>query len=130
MEMGYPSEQVGMGAWVTPSPILQRIRSTLSTAYDYWAAVAAGDRNVDGTYTPQGKAKLIEQEVPALVRASGGTLSAEQARAILNRDITPVLIDAKADPSQTGSLNIWPAWMKWGLFGGLGVIAAILILKD
>ena len=132
--MGY-ALQAGMGAVVVPTAIFTSIRSTLSTTYDYWAGLATGDRNRDGTYTEQGKAKLIEEHVPAVVKASAGTITPDQAREILRNDITPVLIDAKADPSQTGKLGfmeLFPGFsgiIKWGAIG-LGAILLIVALKD
>ena len=126
MGMAIARPRNGMGAVLPVNTAFGRV---LVTSYDYWGAVARGDRNLDGTYTVQGKAKLIEQHVPALIKASGGTLTPAQAREVLTKDITPVLIGAEADPSQTGKLDLFPN-LKWWVLGGFAVIAGILVIRD
>ncbi len=101
------------------------------TAIDYWGGVFSGDRNLDGTFTEEGKAKIVEANVPAVVQASGGTMSAGEAREVLDGDITQVLIDNKADPSQTGTLGTFgliPDWMPWAA-AGVGAVVLLSVVR-
>jgi len=94
--------------------------------------------NVGGTVSPDEKEALIQQAAEDLVRASGGQMSMEEARRIASSDITNVLMQRNADPSQAGIANalapitpdLDPIGTPLLLLGiGVGVLALILVLR-
>ena len=97
-----------------------------------------------GTQTPLQKEMLIYEEAKALIKASGGKMSWDEAWNIASGDVTRVLMAKKADPSQASPKNLAVvndirdalpdlgqvnSAIKWGLLG-LGAVFLIVILKD
>ena len=72
-----------------------------------------------GRLSPEGKQTIVAQEAQANVAASGGTLSLADATAQAQSDVTTVLMDANADPSQN------PTWVD--NFGPYLTYAAIIL---
>ncbi len=94
--------------------------------------------NVTGTVSPDEKEASIQAAAEDLVRASGGQMSMEEALVIARRDITNVLMQRNADPSQAGLTNalapitpdLDPIGTPLLLLGiGVGVLALVLILR-
>ena len=76
-----------------------------------------------GTLTQAQKSALENQQAQDVVKASGGSVSATDALAQAHADVTAVLTQANADPSQASIFNN-PGLDS--LFGKIGwVIAAI-----
>lgn len=82
-----------------------------------------------GTLTQAQKDALVQQEVQGRVMASGGTLSAADVTDSANQDVTAVLMQDKADPSQASVFNnagLDALFQKAGWV--LGILALILVL--
>ena len=81
---------------------------------------------IAGYVSPGVKSQLIVQEATNNVLASGGTLSMTDATAQASSDVTAVLTDANADPTQApGWLQSLGEYAKWGII----ILALILGIK-
>lgn len=111
----------------------------VSTAWNYWKDVLDGNRNLDGTYTAQGKGAMVSDCASQLIKASGGTMSQADANAQCSSDIGDVLASNNADPSQHGSLGFcdivscpnidWTTILEYAALGIGGLLVLQMILN-
>lgn len=142
--MGRAVQQSGMGAWYNDWLYNIIGKQTASDADPIKAINNWLWNAVTGTESAKQKADLIWQEATALVKASGGKLSWDEAWKIATGDVTKVITAKKADPSQASPGNLAlvnnvrdvlpdlgtiDSAIKWGLLGLAGIFLVILV-KD
>jgi len=90
-------------------------------------ATIAPNANALGYLTQAQKDQLVQQEAANLVQASGGSMPQSQAQAQAQSDVTTVLRQAGADPSQNPVSASLP-WI-WLALGAGGLVLLVLALK-
>lgn len=76
----------------------------------------SGTYALSGNVSPGAKQDIVNQEAKDLVQASGGTISLEQATAVAQGDVTTVLTQAGADPSQAPwFIQTFGTYLNWAV---------------